>query len=68
MNEAKTRTKICAYCRASAPITEANGVIVRYESTGKTDIAVSLHKSCAAEWSKRFTQSVPIRVTAVERT
>ena len=68
MNEAETRTKICAYCRASTPITEANGLMVKYESTCKTDIAVSPHKSCPAAWSKRFTQSVPIRITAVDRT
>jgi hypothetical protein len=58
--------KICEYCRNPHPVTQENGVIVRYKSAGNVDITVMLHKSCAAAWSKRCTQDVPVQFVAVE--
>jgi hypothetical protein len=70
MNESQApaakQFRTCAYCRASTPVNHANGVVISYKSTGKVDIEVSLHKSCAAAWSKRFAHSIPIEIAAVE--
>jgi len=60
-----SQQEICAFCRASTLVSPANGVIVTYKSGGKTDISVSLHKSCAAAWSKQFAQSIATQISRV---
>jgi hypothetical protein len=42
-----------------------NGIIVNYQAEGEKDISVLLHKSCAAAWSKRFTQTILIQIQPV---
>jgi hypothetical protein len=61
-----TTPKTCVFCHDANPVNYENGVTVSYKSEGKRVICVLLHKSCAAEWSERFTHSVPIQITTVE--
>jgi hypothetical protein len=56
------RPGTCNFCQDARPVNRDNGVIVTYRSAGKHDISVLLHKSCAAEWSKRFDRAVAIQV------
>ena len=56
---------ICAYCHGPNPVNQDNGVVITYEYKGKKPARVLLHKGCAAEWSKRFEHSVPIKVLPV---
>jgi nitrate/TMAO reductase-like tetraheme cytochrome c subunit len=61
-----TTPNICVFCHNASPVNHENGVMVSYKSEGKRVICVLLHKSCAAEWSKRFMHSVPIQIAAVD--
>jgi hypothetical protein len=57
--------RTCEFCRASSPVNHTNGIIVNYQAEGEKDISVLLHKSCAAAWSKRFTQTILIEIQPV---
>jgi len=57
--------KTCAYCKEGS-LTHENGLVVTYKSDAKAEVAVPLHKSCAPEWSRQFTQSVSVQVTDLE--
>jgi hypothetical protein len=57
--------RTCEFCRDSVPVNHTNGIVVSYQAEGKKDISVLLHKSCAAAWSKRFTQSVAIQIQPI---
>jgi hypothetical protein len=60
-----TPAKTCEYCRALVPITPANGITVKYNHD-MADITVSLHKSCAAAWTRQFTHAIPIRIVPID--
>ena len=60
-----TNPNVCAYCHDSNPVNYENGVAITYKSDNTLDVRVLLHKSCAAEWSKRFERSTPIQVSPV---
>jgi hypothetical protein len=61
-----TTSNICAFCHGSDPVNQDNGVMITYQSYGKRDIQVLLHKGCAAEWSRRFEHSIPIQILPVQ--
>ena len=60
-----TTSNTCAYCHDSNPVNHENGVAITYKSDDTLDVRVLLHKSCAAEWSKRFERQIPIHVSPV---
>lgn len=61
-----TTPNTCAFCHGPDPVTHDNGVVITYQYEGKRDIRVLLHKGCAAEWSRRFEHTIPIRISPVQ--
>jgi hypothetical protein len=61
-----TAPNTCAFCHGPNRVNQDNGVMITYQSYGKQDIEVLLHKGCAAEWSRRFQHSIPIQILPVQ--
>jgi hypothetical protein len=64
--DAMTNPNTCAYCHDSNPVNHENGVAITYKCDDKRDVRVLLHKSCAAEWSKRFERTISIQISRVQ--
>jgi hypothetical protein len=56
----------CAFCHGPDAVNHDNGVMITYEYDGKRNARLLLHKGCAAEWSRRFEHTTPIKISPVQ--